>query len=485
MAGLTEQGYTIKRLQDIIDSYNQKAKELFQDLVPEGDEVDVTANSALGRIIGVATPAAVDLWEASQDVYSSFDPNSATGIALDNVCQYLRITRLPASASSVTIKCKADYNTTITSGSKVLGSSGKTFTTPTILTMNGVDAFSMDFTINTVANSTDYTITVVNGTVSQTFTYASDPSATESEIVNGLKTVIDSQASSLFSTVISGGTLSVTSKVEFTTYTFTKSSNINFLKSTKYTTVICDEVGVIEQPANTITQISTPILGWDSVTNPLSAITGRNTETDDELRQRFVDAKYVVGTNTLDALYSDLISLQGVKIARVFENNTETTDSMGIPEHAFMAIVDGGDTQEIFNTVWKNKPAGIGTHGNTTGSVLDVQNTNRTVKFERPAYTNVYITVDVTYSSADGWTSDSSLKIKEALVQYFLDNQGLDDDVRISRLYTPINSVQGHYVTSLKIGTSPSPTGVVDLTIAYNRIARTEPSFIVINATGS
>src|SRR5574338_661055 len=59
-------------------------------------EVDVSDNSALGRMIGVVSPAQADLWEAMQQVYNSFNPNVATGIALDNIVALSGITRFPA-----------------------------------------------------------------------------------------------------------------------------------------------------------------------------------------------------------------------------------------------------------------------------------------------------------------------------------------------------------------------------------------------------
>jgi uncharacterized phage protein gp47/JayE len=485
MAGLSETGFTIKRLQEIIDSYNQKAKELFQDLVPFGDEVDVTANSPLGRIIGVATPSAVDLWEASQDIYSAFDPNSATGIALDNICQFIRVTRLPASSSTVRLKCYGDYNTVIPAGKKVLGNTSKSFSTSTSLTLDGVKAFSQNFSINTVTNSVPYTITItdVNGNV-KTCTYTSDGSATSAEISTNLNSQVNSVAGSIVTATLNGETIVVVSDVENDVFTFTCTANLTRVNSTKYVDAVCDEVGAIAQSSNTITIISTPVLGWTSVTNTAATIVGNLGETDDELRERFKNAKYVVGTNTLDSAYSDLISLAGVKDVRIYENDTDATIVAlnNLPEHSYMALVMGGDVNEIANTIWKNKPAGIKTHGDTTVSVLDVQGQSRDVKFQQPTEQTVYITVDITNDTEDElYPLDALIQIKQALVDWFVANQAMGKDVRISRLYQPILSVPGFFVAALKIGITASPVGTSNLTINYNQYARTELGNIVIN----
>lgn len=48
MAGLTPEGYTIKRLPEILADLRAKVVELFADLVPAGDVVNTSDNSTLG-----------------------------------------------------------------------------------------------------------------------------------------------------------------------------------------------------------------------------------------------------------------------------------------------------------------------------------------------------------------------------------------------------------------------------------------------------
>jgi hypothetical protein len=75
--------------------------------------------------------------------------------------------------------------------------------------------------------------------------------------------------------------------------------------------------------------------------------------------------------------------------------------------------------------------------------------------------------------------------IKDAIVDYaegrLIEGRGfsLADDVIYTRLYTPINSVQGHEIDSLKIGTTPNPTGEVNIPIGADQLSR----FLVSNIT--
>src|SRR5690606_22747994 len=70
-------------------------------------------------------------------------------------------------------------------------------------------------------------------------------------------------------------------------------SNLIFTKVKSRVQVVNEDVGPKTQNAHEIVAIATPILGWDSVDNPEPAIPGTNIETDDELRNRFRNSKFL------------------------------------------------------------------------------------------------------------------------------------------------------------------------------------------------
>lgn len=76
--------------------------------------------------------------------------------------------------------------------------------------------------VNTVANSTAYTVTI-NGTA---FTYTSDADATATEIVTGLKAAIDGGAEPVTTGIISGDEFTITSDVLGARDTITITSNL-------------------------------------------------------------------------------------------------------------------------------------------------------------------------------------------------------------------------------------------------------------------
>lgn len=482
MAGLTQQGLEIKRLTQIREDLRTEANSIFSDLVPEGDILDTSSASTLGRLIGLISPSQTDLWEALQQVYLAFDPKSASGIALDNLVALAGIVRQGSTASTARVLLEGSYNITITGGSLVSSSyTNNRFTIPTDVVLDENNAIGFVAQIQTIQNSTVYSITYKDSANTVVLSYTSDVDATELEILQGLADVVNNNYGSILTATVVGSTLQVNSDDNVTQASYELSSNLFFSKITKGITVQCTEVGPVEQETGTIDTISTPIFGWDSVNQFQPATVGSLTETDDQLRARFDETKFTRGSNIIEALYSDLISLDGVSDVVIYENLTTAVDARGIPPHAFMVLIRGGLEEEIAETIWRNRPAGITTHGNTTFLITDIFGNLKEVYFQRPVFVDIYVSVSVT--TDDDFPPNGVDQIKSALFDYIQSNANVGKDVIYSRLYTPINSVPGHQVDSLTIGLSPSPVGTGNLAINFDEIAKLEIGNIEVAAT--
>lgn len=478
MAGLTDSGFVIKRLAEILADDRALAVQLFQDLVSPGQNVDTSDSSALGRLTSLAAPSEADLWEAAQEVYAAFDPNSATGIALDNLVAYAGLTRKEQTFTTSSILVAGDTNTLIPVGRTVSSSTtNEQFTTVSAISLAPSNASGVTVSVVTIQNTTAYTISYANTISTNTITFTSDGSATVAEILAGLQSVIVSAHPTLVSSVV-GTTLVINCVDIFQTVNFTTSVNLGITKVRAVGEVQAVTVGVVVQPANTIDTILTPMLGWDSVNNPVAASPGEDRETDEELRERFRNGKFDRATNTLDAIYSAIINLDTVSEVTIYENDTSVVDSNGVPAHSFLPIVVGGLSTDIANAIWDNKPVGILSYGNTTVSINDVQGSPHNISFSRPNAVVIYISIDITTNA--NFPANGNDLIKSNIIQYFADNLGTGDDVIYSRLYTPINAVAGHEVVSLKIGTAPSPVGTSNIVINFDQIASISATNIVI-----
>ena len=240
------------------------------------------------------------------------------------------------------------------------------------------------------------------------------------------------------------------------------------------------EVGAITATAGTLKQIDTPIYGWASVTNAAAATVGQQEESDETLRLRRQVVAERTGTCSTSAIYAAITDVTGVTEALVLENNTQFTNSDGVPPTTIWAIVNGGSDADVAEALYTHVGAGVGYYGTTTVVHVDsVTGNSHSIKFSRPSDVSIYITVNVTPDST--YPADGDTQIEDALIAYF-DGFTISDDVIYSRLFTPINTVAGHEIDSLYIGLAAVPTGVVSLVMGNSQIAVTTATEIVVNS---
>lgn len=242
------------------------------------------------------------------------------------------------------------------------------------------------------------------------------------------------------------------------------------------------ETGPLIIEAGDMTNIVTPITGWDSVTNSADGILGRNTETDVELRERQIRGTFTPATSIVESIYSNLANLDGVDFVRVYVNETGSTDSRGITGHSVAVVIVGGVDEDIAEVIFNETPAGILTYGSTEETIIDIQDFSYPVRFTRP--TGIQIFVDVEIDTDDTFPTDGIDQIKQAIVDYAAggadaigQSKGNPDgfppgaNVRRSRVYTPCNSVVGHNVTRLRIGKTIPTLAEDDVAIAWSEVS--------------
>lgn len=240
--------------------------------------------------------------------------------------------------------------------------------------------------------------------------------------------------------------------------------------------------GAVLAPAGTLTKIDTPIYGWQTATNLLDAVPGRDEETDEKLRLRRRASTSTPGQAILDALYGALSNLPSVLQARVYENDQDTVQPVtNLPPHSIYCVVEGGADADILKTIWLKKTAGTTTYGTTSGSVNDSMGNPHTLKFSRPTSVNVYVTINL--HTRPGWPTDGAQRIKDALTAWAVANQSIGEEVIQSRLFDPINSIPGHSIDSLYIGTAAGPTGTANIAVPFDGLSRFDSSRIVVNVT--
>jgi uncharacterized phage protein gp47/JayE len=243
---------------------------------------------------------------------------------------------------------------------------------------------------------------------------------------------------------------------------------------------VAQNTGAIDVPTGTLTVIATPVPGWNSVTNPADGVPGANVETDAELRAR----RLVFSEGS--ALERD----ERVKKLFVLENVTDTVDSNGLPPHSFEAIVyDGTDTGTVLDDatiaalVWRDKPAGIATHGDTTETTPDANGDLQTVRFSRPTVLRLYVEVDVT--KGPGWhDTHSPTAIAEALAAYSRTAWTCGSPVVQAFLYAPITAIPGVAdVTAIRFDATALPTNTATIVTGPKEIPRIDTADVDVTAS--
>jgi len=221
--------------------------------------------------------------------------------------------------------------------------------------------------------------------------------------------------------------------------------------------------------AGTITIIVDAVSGLDSVINNTPTTAGKPEENDAKYRVRLSITAQGAGLGTYDSLYFSLYELDGVSYVGIAENFTDTIDADGLAPHSFSAVVQGGDDNEIADTIWKNKPAGIQTNGAVSVGIIDAGGLPHTVNFERPTLVPIFIEVEI--KTSDGWDSSYEEQMKEAIVNYGSLEFTVGDDVIQSKLYIPTNTIPSQSTTSILIGTSAAPTTSDDIAISHFQLS--------------
>lgn len=250
-------------------------------------------------------------------------------------------------------------------------------------------------------------------------------------------------------------------------------------------TATAAQPGAIAAAPNTVTSIRTPTLGWALVNNAASATPGAPVETDVQLRSRQTKSTSLPAQTVLQGVVASVGALAGVIEVIGYENDTDTTDADGIPEHSIALVVGGGDSTAIATAINLKKTPGTGTFGNTNVTITDLNGLPKVIKFYRPVDNQMKMAV--TIKALPGYTSTVGDAIKQALVDYMA-ALPTGATVIYSRLYFPAQlNGQGAWqtfeVTNLQVATLAGSLGAADIDQLIYQKAVLQTSNITLTVT--
>lgn len=233
----------------------------------------------------------------------------------------------------------------------------------------------------------------------------------------------------------------------------------------------CEISGYITAAPNTINIVATPLFGWDGVTNQYAATSGKDVESDANLRARFYVSTMLPAYSIFDSLLASLSSITDVKRVKGYENDTNETSTEGFPPHSVTFVVEEGDEGQIAEMIYNKKTPGCYTNGTTDIELTSDSGNVIHIRFYRPTYKDVYVKVNITKLA--GYNDSSVDNIKEALVDYIKSADIHDTIYRqilISVVIGQLSSTTSpeFSVTDVQISTDGSTYSQNDLELAFN-----------------
>jgi hypothetical protein len=188
--------------------------------------------------------------------------------------------------------------------------------------------------------------------------------------------------------------------------------------------------GAIECSANALTQIVSPVVGWETVDNPVGATLGEEQESDIALRKRRNNTLALQNSATVDAIGSSIQNVANVsQILTALENDTNlTVVNKGVtmsPNSVYFAV-SGGTDDDIFNALFIKKNPGcrfVNQFNPRETIIVGEFGQDYVIKFDRP--TDITIQVRVTIKSTT--ETDPASKVKQAIIAYA--NNEIDGEI--------------------------------------------------------
>lgn len=245
-------------------------------------------------------------------------------------------------------------------------------------------------------------------------------------------------------------------------------------------TVTSLTLGSVIVPAGHISRIiGGSTSGWQKAQNSSLPTPGAPIETDPALRERQSISVSLPSLTPLGAIVGAILALDGVIRVQPYENDTDTWDSNGIPEHSISMVVEGGVVTDIATAIAAKKNPGTGTYGSTTTIVIDPAGVANTINYMQLVLVAVQVTVYV--RTLTGFATTTGALIQEC-VAAFISDLSIGETSYISRLYAPAN-LSGD-VCTITTGLTQSQLDTLADTYVISAIVQSRAPLVLTTVTG-
>lgn len=408
--GVTDQGFVLKRYDVILDEIQTSVS------IALGFDVSQNPQSLLNAALLVPFADKIaSLWEVAQDSYYAKYPATASGVNLDNACQYGNVYRESATHTTYNIHVTAVDGTTIPKDSIIASTTNPVVKLTCVQDTEVSRSACHAIVIRTVVQEeATYTITFNDQAYSYDASDSDDEATILGELMELLAADLDEYTLELGE---DDGYLYITDTSNARDNEIVLSENLTTETVTSCVYYYTEDYGEVYLPVGAITVIVSNVTDMISVYNAIDPEMGRQTETDTELRLSYLDKIYNSASSQCEAIESYILSeIEDTKAVRCYENATDEYDDYGRPPHSIEVIVDGGNEDEIAAAILKKKAGGINTFGDNEVSVLGAYGDTITIRYNRPESVYVWVNITITQGSVN-ISSDYEDTVKEIILE--------------------------------------------------------------------
>ena len=167
---------------------------------------------------------------------------------------------------------------------------------------------------------------------------------------------------------------------------------------------------------------------------PLYGLSREAGEDDAAARKRISLALASKGAGSIDAVEAAVKACQWVRDAKVYVNESDTTDANGIPAHSLATVIYAGNGPAVAKAIFDTKAPGIGTYGNTHEDITDEGGHTQSIYFTRTATRRVFLYMVIRRLTGCD-ESAVTAAVTAAVNEYINNGLGVADPLIIPRLY--------------------------------------------------
>lgn len=431
MAGITASGFERKTLQEILTSLKLNLRSKL------GNDWNTSTGSVEDQFLSTFAEEADQVWQGIEGVVASTTLNGAEGVYLDDVLSRQGVYRQGRTASSGKGVLFSNYATvtlgqTIPTTSTVSASNNLTYNVQQLVTIdNFMSCYKLSASQLSVGSDYVFTIYNINAPTNNTFEWTVTTESSKDQMLRAFAqfindNILDAPVPAYYSAA---------SRILYVGFDSSNNLPRPFVKGQLYvqSTPRVGSFGHILElksatlgfnplAANGLTSITPTYTGYESVTNGDDFSAGSEVQTDAEYRQSAINIKDTSIAGTADSIISNLLRLQGVIDAEVYENPTSqfiydiSNNTVNEP-YTYNVAVLGGDDNEVAQVILDKSPANTARYGTYTATATNTKGLTVNVNFTRCSYFDVDIEVSYRTKDSTALTEQEKNSISERLTE--------------------------------------------------------------------